>query len=34
MEVTMETKRWGDFVEYNNIINKKSYELACAFRDL
>ena len=25
----METKRWTDFVEY--IINKKSYELACAF---
>ena len=28
----METKRWSDFVEF--IINKKSYELACAFCDL
>ena len=28
----METKRWSDFVEY--VINKKSYELARAFRDL
>ena len=31
-EVAMATKRWSDFVEY--IINKKSYKLACAFRDL
>ena len=25
-------KKWSNFVE--NIINKKSYEPACAFRDL
>ena len=27
----METKLWGDFIEY--IINKKSYKIARGFRD-
>ena len=28
----METQRWSNFVEY--IINRKSYEVVSAFRDL
>ena len=35
MEVAMWDKQQSNFVKYwYNIMNKKLYELACAFRDL